>query len=229
MEQPWFRNPSHLFAKNKVLIFWPLAKQTPVERLNAATRFILYTMAILYVINRDIRVIYLGLTVIMVMASMLLAGGIKESMRPASFEEEGKRFSVTTPGQSCEQPTKENPMANVLMTDYVDNPKRPAACYYPTVKDKVKKFLNESTPTDQADVYSSRNQAFRSFYSMPSTTIPNDQSAFLRSAYGPMMNKVCRDDGEACYPNDASMFGQSRMPELQQIRGTFGSGVRSSS
>jgi hypothetical protein len=60
MEQPWFRNPSHLFAKNKVLIFWPLAKQTPVERLNAATRFILYTMAILYVINRDIRVIYLG-------------------------------------------------------------------------------------------------------------------------------------------------------------------------
>lgn len=113
-------------------------------------------------------------------------------------------------------------MANVLLSDYTDNPKRPAACYYPTVKDKVKKFLNEGTPTDQADVYSSRNQAFRAFYSMPSTTIPNDQSAFLRGAYAPLVNKVCRDDGEACYPNDASMFGQSRMPELQQLRGTFG-------
>jgi hypothetical protein len=192
MEQPWFRNPSHLFAKNKVLIFWPLAKQTPVERLNAATRFILYTMAILYVINRDIRVIYLGLTVIMVMASMLLAGGIKEGMRPASFEDEGQRFNATTPGKSCEQPTMDNPMANVLMTDYVDNPKR---------------------------------TAFRSFHSMPSTTIPNDQSAFLRAAYGPMMDKVCRDETQACYPNDASMFGQSRMPELQQIRGTFGGSV----
>ena len=225
MEQPWFRNPSHLFAKNKVLIFWPLAKQTSVERLNAATRFILYTMAILYIINRDIRVIYLGLTVIMVMASMLLAGGIKEAMRPASFEEEGVRFNATTPGQKCEQPTKDNPMANVLITDYTDNPKRPAACYYPTVKDKVKKLLNEGTPTDQADVYSSRNQAFRSFYSMPSTTIPNDQGAFAQAAYGSVMDKTCRSDSGACYPNDASMFGQSRMPELQQLRGTFGSSV----
>jgi len=161
----------------------------------------------------------------MVMASMLLAGGIKEGMRPASFEDEGQRFNATTPGKSCEQPTMDNPMANVLMTDYVDNPKRTAACYYPTVKDKVKKFLNQGTPTDQADVYSSRNQAFRSFHSMPSTTIPNDQSAFLRAAYGPMMDKVCRDETQACYPNDASMFGQSRMPELQQIRGTFGGSV----
>ena len=83
-------------------------------------------------------------------------------------------------------------------------------------------YLNEGTPADQADVYSSRNQAFRSFYSMPSTTIPNDQSAFLRAAYAPLVNKVCRDNGDACYPNDASMFGQSRMPELQQLRGTFG-------
>ena len=208
-----------------MLIFWPLAKQTSVERLNAATRFILYTMAILYIINRDIRVIYLGLTVIMVMASMFLAGGIKEAMRPASFEEEGVRFNATTPGQKCEQPTKENPMANVLITDYTDNPKRPAACYYPTVKDKVKAFLNEGTPTDQADVYSSRNQSFRAFYSMPSTTIPNDQGAFASAAYGPVVDKVCRSEGGACYPNDASMFGQSRMPELQQLRGTFGSSV----
>ena len=225
MEQPWFRNPSHLFAKNKVLIFWPLAKQTSVERLNAATRFILYTMSILYVINRDIRVIYLGLTVIMVMASMFLAGGIKEAMRPASFEEEGVRFNATTPGQKCEQPTKENPMGNVLITDYTDNPKRTSACYYPTVKDKVKKLLNQGTPVDQADVYSSRNQSFRAFYTMPSTTIPNDQGAFARAAYGPVVDKVCRSDGGACYPNDASMFGQSRMPELQQLRGTFGSSV----
>ena len=225
MEQPWFRNPSHLFAKNKVLIFWPLAKQTPVERLNAATRFILYTMAILYVINRDIRVIYLGLTVIMVMASMFLAGGIKEAMRPASFEDENVHYNATNPGQNCTQPTRDNPMGNVLLSDYVDNPKRPAACYYPTVKDKVKKFLNQGTPTDQADVYSSRNQAFRAFYSMPSTTIPNDQTGFAKAAYGSAVDRVCRSDDGACYPNDASMFGQSRMPELQQLRGTFGGSV----
>jgi hypothetical protein len=228
MEQPWFRNPLHLFAKNKVLIFWPLARQSPVERLNAATRFILYTTAILYIINHDIRVLYLGLTVIMVMASMFLAGGVKEGMRPASFEDEGVHYNANTPGQKCTQPTKDNPMANVLLSDYVDNPKRPAACYYPTVKDKVKEFLNDGTPTDQADVYSSRNQAFRAFYSMPSTTIPNDQSGFAKAAYGPVVDKVCRSDDGSCYPNDGSMFGQSRMPELQQLRGTFGSGVKAS-
>lgn len=212
-EQPWFKNPLHLFAKNKVAIFWPLAKQNSVERLNAATRFVIYTIIILYLINRDLRIVYLGLSVILVMASMFVMGGIKEGMRPAAFLREG-----TTYGLGCTQPSMDNPMGNILMNEYTDNPKRPPACYYPSVKDKVKSLLNQNVPTDQADIYSSRNQSFRAFYSTPSTTIPNDQEAFAKAAYGPVVDRTCRNDSGSCFPNDSSMFGQYRMPERHQLR-----------
>lgn len=217
MEQPWFRNPLHLFARNKILLFWPLARQNKVERLNSATRFILYTMIVLFLLNKDVRVIYLGSTVILVMASMFLMGNIKEGMRPADFADSGSSFS--TSGAKVTAPTADNPMGNVLMTDYADNPKRPAAAYYPTVKNTINKIMGAQRPRDQADVYSSRDQSRRAFYSMPSTTIPNDQGAFARAAYGPIVDKVCRSERDACFPRDSSMFGQSRMPEVQQLRG----------
>lgn len=224
MEQPWFRNPLHLFARNKILIFWPLAKQNRVERLNAATRFILYTMTVLFLLNRDVRVIYLGMTVILVMASMFLMGNVKEGMRPANFVSDGTAFAPD--GGTFTAPTKDNPMGNVLMTDYVDNPKRASAAYYPTVKNTINKLMGTGVPRDQADVYSSRDQSRRAFYSMPSTTIPNDQEAFAKAAYGPVIDKVCRSEREACFPNDKSMFGQSRMPERHQHRAGGGGSVK---
>jgi len=225
-EQPWFKNPLHLAARNRIHVFWPLAKQDPVERLNAATRFIIYALCILYLINRDVRVVYLGLTVILVMATMFIVGGVKEGMRPAAFMNEGSIFGFNK--EKCTQPTIDNPMGNVLLNEYTDNAKRPAACYYPTVKDKVKSLLKQNVPIDQADIYSSRNQSFRAFYSMPSTTIPNDQEAFARAAYGSAVDKTCRNDNGSCYPDTGSMFGQSRMPEIQHIRGSFGGTVRAS-
>jgi len=225
-EQPWYKNPLHLLASNRIHVFWPLKLQGAVERLNADTRIIIYAMCILYLINRDVRVVYLGLTVILVMATMHVVGGVKEGMRPAAYMDEGSIYSPNN--DKCTQPTIDNPMGNVLLNEYTDNAKRPAACYYPTVKDKVKSLLKQNVPTDQADVYSSRNQSFRAFYSMPSTTIPNDQEAFARAAYGSVVDKTCRNDDGSCYPDTGSMFGQSRMPEGVHLRGTFGSGVASS-
>ena len=112
-------------------------------------------------------------------------------------------------------------MANVLLSDYTDNPKRPAACYHPTVKDKVKKFLNEGTPTDQADVYSSRNQSFRAFYSMPSTTIPNDQSSFLLSPSPPLLNPFSPPPVSPSSPPPPSLFPPSPLPSLPPLPSPF--------
>ena len=35
---------------------------------------------------------------------------------------------------ACQLPSKDNPMGNVLLSDFNDRPDRPSACYYPTVK-----------------------------------------------------------------------------------------------
>ena len=60
----WFDDPKQLFDADQVTQFWPTGEQTPEDRVNAASRFIIYVCTILYVIRRDPRVFVLGLTVL---------------------------------------------------------------------------------------------------------------------------------------------------------------------
>ena len=85
---------------------------------------------------------------------------------------------------SCQLPTPDNPLANVLLSDYTSDPDRPPACSYPTVAPLVQKYLDETFPNDEGDIWGSRNLAARTFYSTPATTIPNDQTAFAEACYG---------------------------------------------
>ena len=60
----WFDNPQQLINAEKVLQFWPTREQTPEERVNAASRFVIYVCCVLYLIRRDPRVFVLGLVVL---------------------------------------------------------------------------------------------------------------------------------------------------------------------
>ena len=119
----WFDDPRQLVDEKQFLQFWPNSKQIPEERINAASRFIVYTSALLYVIRRDPRVFVLGLTILGVMYVLYKSKMVKET------------YAASPMGEStCQKPTVDNPMANVLMTDYGGAPNRLEACYYPSVK-----------------------------------------------------------------------------------------------
>jgi hypothetical protein len=97
-------------------------------------------------------------------------------------------------------PTKENnPLGNVLLTDYKDNPDRkPAApSFNPVVIDDINTKSKEITKDlypglNTKPLYSGlgNNMEFddlmMQFYSTPSTTIPNDQGSFADYLYGDM-------------------------------------------
>lgn len=103
-------------------------------------------------------------------------------------------------------PSSKNPLSNVLVTDYLANPKkRPAPPLSQSlVQDQLlhnaKLLVNEANP-GQADIsdklFKSLNeqlsfeQSLRPFHSNPSTTIPNDQGAFAEFCYGNM--KSCKE------------------------------------
>ena len=38
----WFDDPKQLFDADQVTQFWPTGEQTPEDRVNAASRFIIY-------------------------------------------------------------------------------------------------------------------------------------------------------------------------------------------
>jgi hypothetical protein len=196
----WFDNPNELFRSDKILVFWPNDKQTADERINASTRFILYLACALYLIKRDIRIIVLALMVLGILYVFNKAGVVKD-YTPV-FNEEGKV-------EVCQKPTKENPMANVLLTDYADDPNRNPACWYPSVENEVKSFMDDTVDYIGSPSFASprnwpstqRNAFARQFISGPVTSIPNDQTAFAEWCYGKKSDAKCRDDPSACDPN----------------------------
>ena len=192
----WFEDPQQLIRADRVTQFWPNRDQTPEERINAASRFIIYTTCIIYLTRRDPRVFVLGATILSVLYVMYKSKMVKE----------GYGMSVNGDGRGCQMPTQDNPMGNVLMTDYTDAPNRLEACYYPTVKPIVKSMLDDRIPYDAGRSRSAlpryqRNAAARQFVTAPVSNIPGDQTAFAEWLYGPKNGPNCRSNPEMCNPN----------------------------
>jgi len=102
----------------------------------------------------------------------------------------------------CQQPSLDNPMANVLMTDYTDNPERLPACDSEYVKYPFNKTRYDSGRSRTAHPEYRRRAADRQFVSMPVTGIPGDQTAYAEWLYGPKFGPMCRGgDMHMCDPN----------------------------
>ncbi len=205
-------NPAEVFQTNKLLEFWPTAKQSARERVSATTRFVIYATVLVYLINRDARVFALGALVLAILYYMYSTNMISDGkVRPAQGDARTSgplRDPVTLP-------TLDNPMANVLMTDYADRPDRPAAAWYPSMRSQVQDAWSRIHPFER------QRDAERNFYTMPSTTIPNDQTGFAQAAYGRPFAAKCRDQGGlACDPDRF----YSTFPESTQLRGGNGGG-----
>ena len=192
----WFDEPQQLIRSDRVSQFWPNRDQTPEDRINAASRFVIYATCIIYLIRRDPRIFVLGATVIGVLYVLFKSKMVKETYGMASSGDIN----------GCQMPTEDNPMGNVLITDYTDAPNRLEACYYPTVKPFVKNYLDDRIPYDAGRSRSAhpeyqRNAAARQFVTAPVSKIPGDQTGFAEWLYGPKNGANCRSNPEMCDPN----------------------------
>lgn len=191
----WFSKPTELFKNDKILVFWPHSGQSATERINASTRFVLYLASLIYLIKRDPRVFILAAMVIGTLYVLYSSGQIN-----------GLEMVRGTFGSECQRPTVDNPMANVLLTDYVDQPNRPSACYYPTVSEDVSMLLDDTFPYDSGRSRSplpkyQKRYGARQFFSAPVSKIPGDQTAFAEACYGSKFQPMCRDTPGVCDPN----------------------------
>lgn len=190
-----FEDPKQVVRSDKVTEFWPTSQQTTAERVNATARFVIYATCILYLIRRDIRIFILGATVLSVLYVMEKSKMIK-----------GKKEKKETYVPECQLPTVDNPMANVLMSDFDGRPDRPSACRYDTVRDEVNDMLSGRIPYGPQKSRSpmpdaQRNAFSRQFVSGPVTSIPGDQTAFAEWLYGEKGAPICKSDPSLCSPN----------------------------
>lgn len=123
---------------------------------------------------------------------------------------DGARAVYASAVEGVTMPTLDNPMANPLIGD---DPVRPSAAWYPSVKTEVENEWSRIHPFERV------RDAERNFYTTASSTIPNDQSAFAQGAYGRPFEPQCRDTPWACDP-EGNPF--STFPERVQLRGGNG-------
>ena len=191
-----FDDPKQLVRADKIHEFWPTKTHSSAERVNATARFIIYSTCVLYLIRRDVRVFILGTTALGVLYVMERNNMIKEGISHPTNNRK-------TQGAGCQLPTEDNPMANVLISDYDGRPDRPSACNYNTVRDDVNYMLAGKIPYGPQKTRSplpeyQRNAFSRQFVSGPVTNIPGDQTACAECLYG---GDNCRTDSRLCDPN----------------------------
>ena len=76
----WFDDPQQLIRADKVSQFWPINEQTPEDRINAASRFIIYASCLIYLIRRDPRIFVLGATVLSVIFVLYRSNMVKDTI-----------------------------------------------------------------------------------------------------------------------------------------------------
>jgi hypothetical protein len=190
----WFEDPAQLVNTKKILDFWPNSKQTPEDRINAASRFVIYASCVLFLIRRDLRMFILGMTVLSIIFVMYKMNVIKEP------------YGDVQTTSMCQKPTMENPLGNVLMTDYTDAPNRLEACYYASEKTLMDKFSGDQVSYDSGRSRSTlpkyqRNAYERQFVTTAVSKIPGDQTEFAEWLYGSKNKPMCKSDAKTCSPD----------------------------
>jgi len=226
--QFWGENPNILFAQSQITEFFPVEDMTFSRKLNAITRFLILVSIVTYFFLKDVTVFWVSLVLVGFIYGLWKYKNMESQKRKIDTENaEGFKnpadkimkdqldANPKLSTQVFQSPTAGNPLGNVLITDIVDVPNRkPAPPSYnekvnKDILDKTKQMIQNSNP-DFPDITErlfgsigdqlAHEQSMRQFYTMPSTTVPNDQQAFAEFCYGGMIS--CKEGNQfACARN----------------------------
>ena len=189
----WYKNIRLLYTQKRFLEFWPSRDMSFEERINAIVRFILYATILIYAWNRSPKYLVFGLVAIIIMS-------ITYTFKPKKATTEDEDTVVAVESRACQMPTVDNPFGNFMLTDY-DTPERPPACPYDEAKADIQDKFNTKLYRNTSDLYSTM-ASDRQFYSMPNTSIVNDQEAFMKFCYSGFSKDTCKGNPSRCTGNE---------------------------
>ena len=174
-EQIWFKTPGVLFGASTWTRFVPIQSMTTTEALNSVVRFSVYSAFMLAILTRSTA--YLAAIPIVALASIVLY-----ELFPNGKTLDSYFMSARKSVEKFTMPTANNPFMNVLLTDITDNPNRGDAA---PVDDPETSAAIDTAFKSTSDMYMDTGdrfdqaQAKRTFHTIQSAKVPNDQDAFL--------------------------------------------------
>lgn len=200
----WAENINILFQTDRLSEFIPLDNMSYNEKLNSIVRFSIYLSLLLFILKGNSIFFYIPIF-ICVLTYFLNKNYISNQNYYESFyyrEDNNKRKmkNKKKPLKFCQLPSNNNPFMNVLQTDIKYRPKRPPACKInKNIKEDIEDKFNSNLYRNISDIYGKTNSQ-RQYYTMPSTTIPNDQESFSKWLYS--SPESCKDgNSEQCVSN----------------------------
>lgn len=169
----WYRDPGQLFTRDNYVVFFPAEGMALDEKLNALVRLAVYFAIVMTALRQNLQFLLVPIVVGLGTAAVYEAVG-REAYKDAAAVSPAA-------GAACTVPRAQNPFMNVLMSEYTADPTRPPACDVEDegVRGEMQRHFETGLYRNIEDIYG-RNASDRQFYTMPSTTIPNDQGAFVR-------------------------------------------------
>ena len=112
---------------------------------------------------------------------------------------------IGTGALSVTSPNARNPFMNVLLDELKYNPRRPAAADVtdPLVKTELDDFFRVQWSSDPTDVFG-KAQSQREFYTVPSTSVPNDVESYQNWLYK-IPGKTCKEGGPCVAYNNSPL------------------------
>jgi hypothetical protein len=176
LERLWTHDPASLFAKDKWQKFVPQPYMDVPTAMNSLVRFTVYFSLVAALASQNFR--YFLLIPLVLMFTVLAVQLFPTPRALEAFTE-----SVSKHVNKYTMPTGKNPFMNPLLTEIHDSPDRPDAAPITSnkVKREVEKAFQETSDlymdtTDKFDM----SQAMRTFHTLQSAKIPNDQDGFLK-------------------------------------------------
>jgi hypothetical protein len=208
----WYNDITILYDNNKLSEFFPNYKMTLIEKLNAISRLSIYLGIGLYLITKTYQYLYLPIIVLSITAFIYFnqQKNIElffNSYNESTLNQINKEILEKPP---CLEPTTNNPFMNInLITDKKTNPPACESWDNTAVKESIEEKFDHNLYKDVSDLFGKSNSQ-RQYYTMPSTTIPNNQTEFA---------KWCFNTGPTC--KEKSMYCASPYTPIESTTDIF--------
>lgn len=196
----WLDDYKILFYGNKLTEFFPTIGMTLIEKLNAIFRLSIYLGILLYLFTGNYLYLYIFLVigVFTIFIYYKQRDNIELYFNSINNSNDNLIINRIVENESDVKPTTENPFMNInLITDNKEKPKAPPSWNDVPAQKEIENKFNYNLYRDVGDLYGKSNSQ-RQYYTMPSTTIPNEQTAFAKWCYS--MPVSCKENSIYCSP-----------------------------
>ena len=211
MESFWYDDITVILDKSKLHKYIPLKSYSNEEKLNSIVRVSFYISVLFIVFTGNIN--YLFISIFGLILTMMVYSNSEntvekkinkniENYKNIKNDKDLKKYNIKPNKylETCILPTNNNPFMNPLISE---KPTKKKACKTFN-NDKLRKVVDDKFSKglfkDINSVYDRENSQ-REFYTLPSTSIPNNQEEFGKWLY--LTPKTCKEgNGNQCVGNN---------------------------